>query len=60
MTRSTNPPPSSDTTLKQELRGQELGDEAKVWKEIAASEARINLMKELQNIPGRKPEELGC
>ena len=49
MERSTHPPPDS-ITLTQEMRGQELEDEVKVWKEIAASEARIKLIQEMVKV----------
>ena len=41
------PTSSQDTLSKTELRGLELGEEVKIWKEIAASEARLTLMKRM-------------
>ena len=32
-------------TLTNEMRGKELGEEEKLWKEVASSEARLGLMK---------------
>ena len=40
--------PRDSITLCQDLRGQELEEEIKVWKETAASEARIRLMQEMK------------
>ena len=34
-----------DTLTKKDVRGEELGEEIKVWREVASSEARIVLMK---------------
>ena len=36
---------SRDTLTKLEVRGLELGEEEKLWKEVASSETRLGLMK---------------
>ena len=33
------------TLIQQDMRGQELGEKVKVWKEVANCEARITLMQ---------------
>ena len=40
-------PKSNQPTLKDDLRGLELGEEIKIWKEVASSEARMTLMKNM-------------
>ena len=54
-------PKSSQVTLTKEMRGQELGEEGKVWQEVAASEARITLMKTMikQDLAFADLEEFG-
>ena len=48
MDKSTTPHISSQNTLTQpEVRGKDLGEEARVWKEIASCEARIALMRNM-------------
>ena len=41
------PNDSQDTRIKTEMEGMELREESKVWKDVAASEARITLMKSM-------------
>ena len=46
MDKHQNTPNSTQPTLtKRDVRGLELGEESKVWKEVASSEARLTLMK---------------
>ena len=48
MDKLQNPSNCIQTTLtRKEVRGLELGEEVKVWKEVASSEARITLMKNM-------------
>ena len=42
-----NPNLSSSTSTIKEVEGQELGEEERVWREIATSEARLALMKNM-------------
>ena len=42
-----HPPTSQDTLINSEVRGLELREEVRVWEEVAASEARMTLMKSM-------------
>ena len=54
-------PQISHTTLKDDLRGLELGEEVKIWQEVASSEARLTLMKNMikQDLAFADLEEFG-
>ena len=41
------PNDSQDTPIKTEMEGMELREEIKIWKEVASSEARLALMKNM-------------
>ena len=45
MDKHHHPQSSLPTLTRSEVRGMELGEEIKTWKEIAGSEARMTLMK---------------
>ena len=45
MDKIQNPQISQDTLTETDVRGLELGEEEKLWKEVASSEARLGLMK---------------
>ena len=40
-------PQHSQTTPMKYMGGQELGEETKIWKELATSEARMTLMRKM-------------
>ena len=54
-------PNFSSITLKDDLRGLDLGEEEKIWKEVACSEARMALMKSMinQNLAFADLEDFG-
>ena len=54
-------PNFSFPTLKEDLRGLDLGEEVKIWKEVAMSEARLTMMKKMiqQDLAFADLEEFG-
>ena len=47
MDKPQNNPNFSSSTTSSRMEGQELGEEEKIWREVATSEARLALMKNM-------------